>query len=187
LRVARRSRAERFYARGALERFRAARSTRTLGNRSTIVPRLFHYALLMALSGAAVYCFGRGLIRLLRENPELGWRQVPGKIILSEIDDSGKSKSAKIHYAYRVDGDHFEGKRIAPLEVWASYSNSAANFVRKYPSGREVTVFVNPTRLTRAVLEPQQQPIAAICAFLFGVILAVFAWVWWMHNLSPVA
>jgi predicted RND superfamily exporter protein len=32
--VARRSRAERFYARGALERFRAARSTRTLGANS---------------------------------------------------------------------------------------------------------------------------------------------------------
>jgi hypothetical protein len=37
LRVARRRRAERFYACGALERFRAARSTRTLGIVDTLV------------------------------------------------------------------------------------------------------------------------------------------------------
>lgn len=153
----------------------------------TNVLQLFHYALVTAFSGGAVYCFGWGLVRLLRENPELGWRRVPGQIISSTIEDSGKSTSAKILYAYKVDGDHFEGKRIAPIEVWASYSDSAANFVRKYPSGREVTVYVHPTRHSRAVLEPQQQPIAAVCVFLIGLILSGFAWLWWMSTLSPTA
>lgn len=148
--------------------------------------RLFHYAVVIALSGGAAYCFGRGLLRLLRANPELGWRRVPGRIISADILDSGMSKSARILYAYGVDGDHFEGKKIAPLEVWASYSKSAANFVRKYPPGREVTVFVDPTRHGRAVLEPQQQPIAAVCVVLFGLILAVFAWLWWLTAIGPV-
>lgn len=149
--------------------------------------RLFHTAVIIALLVGTVYYFVRGLFRLLRPNPELMWRQVPGLITSSEVDDSGKASSARIRYSYRVDGDHFEGKKIAPIELWASYSNTAADFVRKYPQSSEVTVFANPKWRARSVLEPQQQPIAAICLLLLGVFFAVFAWLWWMHNLSPVA
>lgn len=149
--------------------------------------RLLHTAITIALAAGSVYYFFRGLIRLCRPNPELAWRQVPGEITSSEVDDSGKAPSARIRYVYRVDGDQFEGKKIAPIELWASYSSSASNFVRKYPQGSEVTVFANPKWRNRAVLEPQQQPIAAICLLLLAVFLAVFAWLWWMDNLSSVA
>jgi hypothetical protein len=149
--------------------------------------RVFHAAITIALSVGSVWYFFRGLIRLIRPNPELAWRQVPGKITSSEVDDSGKASSARIRYVYRVDGDQFEGKKIAPIELWASFSSSASNFVRKYPQGREVTVFAHPRWRSRAVLEPQQQPIAAICLLLLGVFIAVFAWLWWMNNLSSVA
>lgn len=149
--------------------------------------RLFHTLITIALSLGSAYFFVRGLVRLFRANPELAWRQVPGEITSSEVDDSGKAPSARIRYEYRVDGDQFEGKRIAPIELWASYSSSASNFVRKYPQGRKVTVFANPRWPGRAVLEPQQQRIAAVCLLLLGVFLAVFAWLWWMDNLSSIA
>ena len=149
--------------------------------------RLLHTAVTIGLLVGAGYYFIRGLLRLLRPNPELAWRQVPGLITSSEVNESGKTSSARIRYTYRVDGDQFEGKKIAPIELWASYSSTAADFVRKYPQGSEVPVFASPRWRGRAVLEPQQQPIAAICLLLLGVFLAVFAWLWWMQNLSPVA
>ena len=139
---------------------------------------------MILLSGGALYCFGRGLTRLLRENPELGWRRVEGKVISSAVDSSDESISAKIVYTYTVDGAGFRGSKIAPLEVWSSFSSSASRFVRKYPAGLDVIVFVDRKHPGRAVLEPQQQPIAAVSVFLIGVVLGLFAWLWWMENLS---
>jgi FtsH-binding integral membrane protein len=71
LRVARRRRAERFYACGALEQFRAARSTRTLGI-TTGVSHLRHLVTLGLLFAAAIaYFFGIG--PLFFGAPLLGW------------------------------------------------------------------------------------------------------------------
>ncbi len=144
------------------------------------IERLLNLVVPFAVAGASAYCFLRGIFRLLRTNPELAWREVPGRIISSSVDDSGKAKSADIRYTYQVDGDQFEGKKIAPIEIWGSFSTAAEDFVRKYPSGREVTVLVNPRRHRRSVLEPGQQRIAAVCLFLMGIFLAGFAWLWSM-------
>jgi len=153
----------------------------------TNLPDLFDHLIVIGLVVGAGYYFARGGFRLLRPNPELMWRDVPGQIVTSVVDDSGKAKSADIRYIYKVDGDQFEGKKIAPIELWASFSTSAADFVRKYPQGCEVTVYVNPRRRHRSVLEPQQQPIAAVCLLLLGVFFALFAWLWWMLTSEPVA
>ncbi len=148
----------------------------------TNITRLLSLAVPFAVGGASVYWFLRGIIRLLRLNPELTWREVTGQIISSSVDDSGKSKSARIRYAYQVDGDRFEGKKIAPIEIWGSFSTAAEDFVRKYPKGSEVTVYVHPRRHDRSVLEPEQQRVAAVCVLLIGIFMAGFAWVWWMIN-----
>ncbi len=99
------------------------------------IERLLNPVVPFAVAGASGYCFLRGIIRLLGTNPELAWREEPGRIISSTVDDSGKAQSADIRYTYQVDGDLYEGKRIAPIEIWASFSTAAADFVRKYPQG----------------------------------------------------
>ena len=54
--MARRRRAERFYACGALERFRAARSTRTLDNFTTRMLSFIAFTQMAALSGSPEAC-----------------------------------------------------------------------------------------------------------------------------------
>ena len=56
-------------------------------------------------------------------------------------------------------------------QLWSSVRSTADSYARKYPRGRDVTVFVNPQNPGKSVLEPGRQVIAATCYVLLGVTL----------------
>ncbi len=135
--------------------------------------------------GAAFFCLGvyflsYGLLRLLRRNPEAGWSKLNGKIVVSEIEFSRDVYRAKIRYTYSFDGQVREGSRIAPIEIWSSFQSNAARFVNRYKVGHDADVYVDPSDPDNAVLEPQQQPIAAIAQLLFGVVAVSFGFFGWL-------
>lgn len=129
-----------------------------------------------------VYFFFHGVLRLFRPNPEERWHKIPGKIVSSEIDFSNDIYRAKIRYLYEFQGVTREGKGLAPIEAWSSFRSTAAHFVDKYPVGRDVWVYANPSNLSCAVLEPQQQPIAAITEMLMGIAVAGCGCLGWLTS-----
>jgi hypothetical protein len=139
------------------------------------------------LMGTAFACFGgyyfvHGLLRFFRRNPEQLWHQVPGKIVISEIEFSREIYRAKIRYHYMFQGIPHEGDGIAPIQAWSSFRATAAHFVGKYPVGMDVTVFVNPLNPVGSVLEPQQQPIAAITDMLLGIAMGACGFLGWLVS-----
>jgi len=135
-----------------------------------------------AFAFIGVFLVGRGVLRLVLRNPEQGWRKVPGQIVTSEIDFSNEIYRAKIRYCYEFDGITQEGSGIAPIEGWSSFRSTAAHFVNKYPVGQRVSVYVNPSNPSSAVLEPQQQPIAAITEMLLGLTAGMCGLLWWLTS-----
>lgn len=135
-----------------------------------------------AFAFIGVFLVGRGVLRLFWRNPEQGWRKVPGQIVTSEIDFSNEIYRAKIRYRYEFDGITLEGSGIAPIEAWSSLRSTAAHFVNKYAVGQEVTVYVNPSEPGSAVLEPQQQAIAALTEMLLGLAAGLCGFLGWLTS-----
>ena len=143
---------------------------------STLLERLI--AIVFCCVG--LWCLFRGFARLFLPVPELAWTPVSGTMTESGIDEDsdgdGTTYSAKLQYRYHWHGINYIGGRIAPLEMWSSVRWTAESFVRKYPRGREVTVYVNPRNPGESVLEPGRQVMMAVCYSLVGVVLCTIAW-----------
>lgn len=130
-------------------------------------------ALIFGLIG--IYFVGQGFLRLIRSNPELDWLAVPGQIIESRVHQGYRgTKSAFIRYAYQHQGVTYESRQIAPLEFWSSAS-TADTYVEMYPTDQNLMVYVNQRDPEKAVLEPKNQPIAAVASILFGIALGLTA------------
>ncbi|MCB0330769.1 MAG: DUF3592 domain-containing protein [Bdellovibrionales bacterium] len=81
------------------------------------------------------------------------WTPVPGKVLESSVirhessdDDGGTSYtySVDIFYEYVVDGETYRGSRFDFAGGSSSGYDSKAAIVKENPSGKEITVFVNP-------------------------------------------
>ena len=135
-------------------------------------------AALLACLG--LYLVVNGVQRLLQRNPEQGWQKLAGRITVSEIVLVRKVYQANIRYTYAWDGQVREGSGIAPIESWSSHRSTAAHFVDKYPVGCEAVVYLDPTNPSSSVLEPGQQPVAAIALTLTGVAMMGFGYFGWL-------
>jgi hypothetical protein len=121
-----------------------------------------------------IYFLGQGFLRLIRSNPELTWLPVSGRIVESRVDQGYRGgKTARIRYTYQHQGVSFESNRIAPLEFWSNVSSAADKFVEKYPSGQTLMVYVNQSDPKQAVLEPTNQPLAAVVSIFAGIALGL--------------
>lgn len=91
------------------------------------------------------------------------WPAVPGTIRLSDIQHTPLSKGSKYHanvvYEYRVDGRYHQGRVIGFPEFRAAGSadldlQQAQAILRRYPPGKQVTVYCRPGHPDDCVLEP---------------------------------
>ena len=82
------------------------------------------------------------------------WPTVSGHIVTSEItthiDEGETTYSDKIKYVYTVDGVEYQSSVV----VIGSHEYSAHNVVARYPLDAEVSVAYDPSKPSRAVLEP---------------------------------
>ena len=141
---------------------------------------LFERLVALMFCGAGLWLFFRGLARLFLPVPELSWTPVNGKITRSfvheDTDGDGSTYEAELEYTYHYHGINYIGDRIAPLTLWSSVLWTAESFTRKYPRGREVTVYANPSNPGESVLEPGRQVIASSCYVLLGGLFCTVAW-----------
>lgn len=141
---------------------------------------------LAIVGGPALWAIGIGLRRLVLRNPELDWAQVPGRIRISGVDvedlGDGNAYSLVVEYEYEYRGVRYLGDRIAPIGHWGAFRFSAETSARRYPVGREVTVYVNQRNPGQAVLEPARQPYQALCYCLVGGGALTLAYMFWFPR-----
>lgn len=85
------------------------------------------------------------------------WPTVKATILSSEVEatstSDGTSYSAKVRYAYEVDGRPHEGDRVRLGTPMSFGSGHAERVVDRFPAGAEVRAWVDPDDPTRAALD----------------------------------
>ncbi len=108
---------------------------------------------------------------LLDASASRAWPSVSGEVVSSEVRTqrsgrSGRSRGrsrtsrsktthrAEIRYEYTVEGQHYTADRVL-FGGHSSGSSSYANEVMdRYPKGKQIVVYYDPTQPDQAVLEP---------------------------------
>lgn len=78
--------------------------------------------------------------------------------------------SPRLAYSFEVDGQKYEGHRIAVADVPSDTRDEANNVVKRYAADTPVTVYVHPTYPTLSVLEPGIT-FGAVGPIIIGVVL----------------
>jgi hypothetical protein len=111
---------------------------------------------LLALALIVVGCSGvpLGLVATRRVLRQDNWRKVHGAIVSGAIVSTGETYAARIVYNYTVDGALLTGDIVKSGAVEYNWRGPAERVLGRYPPGLEVTVFVDPSNVGNAVLEP---------------------------------
>ena len=146
--------------------------------------RIFPFIFIIA--GGVTAFFGiRGVIRAKESST---WPSVKGKVITSSVKShhsSGKNGSsttynANIVYKFTVDGETFNGDRVAYGDYGSSDSSHAHEIVNRYPARKKVTVHYMPDNPAECLLEAGLQtqawfpPILGLIFFTIGTLMALF-------------
>jgi hypothetical protein len=85
------------------------------------------------------------------------WPKVEGKILASSVelvDSEYASYAPKIEYQYAVDGQTYRSDKLR-CSFWSStFKSRARRIAEAYRPGDAVTVFYDPAKPSRAVLQP---------------------------------
>lgn len=137
------------------------------------------FGILFTLGGIAG--IGYGTMTVLHASRMENWPVAEAIIISSKVrvqtPDSGGSSTyiADIRYRYEVAGTVYTADRVTSANYGTSDSSRAHGQVRKYSSGRKVTVHYNPEDASYAVLDTQWDKIYLIpfAAGAAGVLLGL--------------
>lgn len=99
--------------------------------------------------------FGGHALNYLRS---MGWEQVSGTIVSSEIEESwdttGERFASRVVYTYQVNGVTYEGDRLnLRASTYVGNREDAEELLAPYSVGASVMPYVNPADPTRAVLD----------------------------------
>ena len=140
-----------------------------------------------------------GTVRMrLKVGQALKWPTVPGEITSSEVQSGTerhhrkpiKTYAAAIRYTYEVDGKAYESDQI---QLGGSSETSQPGeferMVKRYPEGKHVKVYYDPSDPATATLEPGElggifnmAMVAGGFILVGGIIVALTLW---EHFLSP--
>lgn len=107
------------------------------------------------------------------------WPEARGRIVHSELrlnSESDHGDSVRIEYEYEAAGARRQGSTVSYAGM-ANDRETQQALVARYPVGREVAVFYDPSQPDRAVLEREPSRgwlgVLAVGAVLIGVALFV--------------
>lgn len=91
------------------------------------------------------------------------WPTVTGTVTASNItestDDEGDTTyAAKIRYAYTVGQQEYSATRVSMGDISTSDYDYIEAIYQRYPHGKVITVYYDPDRPDRALLEPGFSP-----------------------------
>lgn len=103
----------------------------------------------------------------------LHWPATPGIVVESRVElDNENLKTLKLRYAYQVNGSTFECGRI---DYHVLSRRLDEELLARYPKDAVVTVYVDPARPARAVLERGSSRSWAVAAGLGAALVAMAA------------
>lgn len=101
------------------------------------------------------------------------WPSVTGRVLSSAVRRSGRTRRARVRYAYKVRGKELIGTRIRYLEQvtleWASTTAS------RYRAGTPVAVYYDPAEPRESVLEPGRRNVAFLAIALSDALVLALA------------
>lgn len=110
------------------------------------------------------------------------WPTVLGMILDSSIrveddpDFEEKMNYLRVRYEYQFEGTRYEGTRLKIGGVASSTDREGSQKrLMQYPTGKQVTVYVNPLKPDEATLEPGINYTGVIAFALVGAILSATA------------
>jgi hypothetical protein len=106
--------------------------------------------------------FVRGVWLFLKSRATRSWPSVPGEVITAmversvETDEDGTTTSytPRTVYRYSVDGQQYTCDDVAVGSAPSYSSRTRAQNKLAYETGQKVTVYYNPKKPAKAVLEP---------------------------------
>ncbi|MHA1968066.1 MAG: DUF3592 domain-containing protein [Candidatus Hodarchaeales archaeon] len=109
------------------------------------------------------------------------WPSVEGEITTSEEEKAGShyrvSLKPKIKYSYSVNGEIYQSRRIkiGAQSISSTDRGWVERTLKRYPLGKKLTVYYNPTLPLKTVLEPGFN--LRIYSFvLIGLVFYAFSW-----------
>lgn len=120
-----------------------------------------------------------------------GWPSVEGSIRLSEMitnyddQDGSVSYSAKVLYAYSVNGTEYTGSTVAFGDYGSSDPSHAGSIVSRYPAGSKVLVYYDPGDSKTSVLEPGVS-LSSFVGIIAGVVFFAIGFFGFLVSLRKV-
>ncbi len=127
----------------------------------------------LIIAGIGGVIAGSVLVDLRTAKRSAAWPQVKGKVLTSRVSRREGSYSVRLEYEYAVDGVQYTSDRIkfgATVTV-GSGKEEANAITERYPVGSEVTVYYDPHKPSRSVLEREVEARANFIDVLFAVLL----------------
>jgi hypothetical protein len=90
----------------------------------------------------------------IKSKASLNWANTEGTVIVSEyvsiMNGDGPDIEYRIKYKYEIVNREYVGDRL----FFQTFDSDNKNYLKKFPIGRKVKVFYNPTNNKECVLEP---------------------------------
>jgi hypothetical protein len=134
--------------------------------------------------GVLILALGFALVKMvLKTRTSKDWANTVGTIIESRIevqkDSEGQTDHPIVAYEYTVNGQLFRSQQI-DFGGEGSGGTGAKSLVKKYPSGKSVTVYYNPNNPSEAVLE--RSAVGAMLMFGLGLVILIAVLVYTMTS-----
>ncbi|RMH15411.1 MAG: DUF3592 domain-containing protein [Gammaproteobacteria bacterium] len=115
----------------------------------------FYLAMLVAftLTAALVTLWGWRSLEKTRQQQQ--WQKVEGVITAASVTSEEDDLLPDIRFEYHYQGKRYEKTLQFPAGT-TPMPDFGTHYVKKYPPGRQVTVYVNPAQPTEATLEPDR-------------------------------
>jgi len=150
------------------------------------MPIISLFLTVFILAGGIVAGFG--VRNIVHAYDSRSWPHTNGTVTYSEVErrsgsKRGSSYSPGIKYSYFIQGQQYEGDIVAfGMKSVSAGRGFAERFVKKYPKGKDIKVFYDPSVMSTSVLEPGLSKRSFILfAFgmsfmIFGICFATVAW-----------
>ena len=84
----------------------------------------------------------------------LRWQATKGRVLARDIDDRYDKYQPALEYSYEASGAQYRGHRISfDFDLRRNAAHAALLLFHKYRPGQEITVFFDPARPYRSVIE----------------------------------
>ncbi len=122
--------------------------------------KLFTVVILVIFFFGGLFLIGVGASEGWKSVAALGWEKKPGKIVSARIrkfrpaGQRSDAYEAEFFYKYEARGYTGNGKMLYPGYDYDGSLESAGSWVRRFPEGADVTVYMNPEKPKEAMLAP---------------------------------